>query len=426
MSSAAYNRLHRIFNTTSKPLKQNLTKPTIIPQPKTHKKRTFEPLPMSQLTNSLSTLKLFIDKFKRASNTGTFRYSYKYYEDVVNHLSHHRQHYYIEQILQHQKRYILDMASEPFVVRLISLYGKSRMFDHARKVFDEMPERNCPRTVLSANALLTACVNSKRFSEVPELFREVREDLGIEPDDVTYNVVIKGLCEMEDTDSALKAVNEMESKGLECGLYTYNTVLDALYRNGKILEADNQWEAMKSKNLEPDVRTYNAKVRGLVVDKRMTEAVGLLDEMRTNRVDPDVYTYNGLINGFVKNDDLMEVKKWYAEMVKNKIVPDSVTYRIIIAFACKKGEYKYGFELCKEGLAKEVNVGRMNLQGVLDGLLKESAVEEAKELVKLVNGSKFIFINSSCWLICNVGFGLLVAICFILKWLFLCFELALI
>ncbi|KAI3795773.1 hypothetical protein L1987_38432 [Smallanthus sonchifolius] len=410
MSSAASNRLRRIFNsntaatitsattTTTVSTSTNTSSKTIKQKPKNPKKITtipiklaFEPLPMSQLTNSLQNLKMFIDKFKRASNTGPFRYSYKYYEDVVNHLAHARQHYYIEQILEHQKRYKTDMTNEPFVVRLISLYGKSRMYDHARKVFDEMPELNCPRTVLSANALLTACVNSKRFNHVPELFREIREELAIEPDDVSYNVVIKAFCEMEDSDSALEMIDEMEEKGCKCSTYTFNTILDALYRNGNILEGDKQWEVMKSKNLEPDVRTYNAKVRGLVVGKRMTDAIGLVGEMKSNGVSPDVYTYNGLINGFVKEDELMEVKKWYGIMMENKIVPDSVTFRMIIAFACKKGDYKFGFELSKEGLMKGMNVGRSNLQEVLDGLMKESSIDEAKELVELVDGSKFIY-----------------------------------
>ncbi|KAK9051761.1 hypothetical protein SSX86_028389 [Deinandra increscens subsp. villosa] len=421
MSSAAYSRLRRIFNTTTtttsstavssstnttskivktKPKTPKITAavPTttvaaaaaVISRPKTEN-LAFEPLPTSQLTDSLRNLKTFIDKFKRASNAGPFRYRYKYYEDVVNHLANARQHYYIEQILEHQKRYKTDMANEPFVVRLISLYGKSRMYDHARKLFDEMPELNCPRTVLSANALLTACVNSKRSTEITELFRELREDFAIEPDDVSYNVVIKALCDTEAVDSALEMIDEMERNGCECNLYTYNTILDALYRNGKVSEGDKQWELMKSKNLEPDIRTYNAKVRGLVVDKRILEAVGLLDEMKGNGVNPDVYTYNGLINGFVKEDDLMEVKNWYAEMVKSKIVPDTVTFRIIISFASRKGDYKFGFELCKEGLIQKINVGRLNLEGVVEGLVKEAAIDEAKELVKLVNGSKFIY-----------------------------------
>nr|GFA34077.1 hypothetical protein [Tanacetum cinerariifolium] len=334
---------------------------------------------------------MFIDTFKRASNTGPFRYSYKYYEDVVSHLARARQYSYIEEILQHQKRYKTDMSNESFVVRLMSLYGKSRMYQHARKLFDEMPEFNCPRTVLSANALLAACVNSKRLNEMPELFRELREELCIEPDEVSYNVVIKAFCEMDATDSALLVIDEMERNGCQCSLYTYNTILDGLYGNGKISDADKLWEVMENKNIQPDVRTYNAKVRGLIVDKRINEAIGLLDVMRSNGVKPDVYTYNGLINGFVKEDNLVEVKKWYEEMVKNEIVPDSVTYRIIVPFASKKGDYLFGFEISKEGLLREINVGRSNLQGVLDGLLKLSASDESRELLMLVKASNFIY-----------------------------------
>lgn len=346
---------------------------------------------MSQLTDSLANLKMFIDTFKRASNSGPFRYSYKYYEEVVLHLARARQYSYIEEILQHQKRYKIDMSNESFVVRLMSLYGKSRMYEHARKLFDEMPEFNCSRTVLSANALLAACVNSKRLHEMPELFRELREELCIQPDEVSYNVVIKAFCEMDATDSALLVIDEMERNGCECSLYTYNTILDGLYGNGKISDADKLWEVMENKKIQPDVRTYNAKLRGLIVDKRINEAIELLDVMRGNGVKPDVYTYNGLINGFVKEDNMVEVKKWYEEMVKNEIVPDSVTYRIIVPFASKKGDYLFGFEVSKEGLLREINVGRSNLQGVLDGLLKLSASDESRELLKLVKASNFIY-----------------------------------
>ncbi|KVH96905.1 Pentatricopeptide repeat-containing protein, partial [Cynara cardunculus var. scolymus] len=106
--------------------------------------------------------------------------------------------------------------------------------------------------------------------------------------------------------------------------------------------------------------------------------------MKTKGVNPDVYTYNGLIHGFVKEDDLVAVKRWYTEMVANEIVPDSVTFRIIIPFASKKGDHRFGFELSKAGLLPEMNVGRLNLQGVVDGLVKEAAIDEAKELVELV------------------------------------------
>ncbi|CAH1434727.1 unnamed protein product [Lactuca virosa] len=363
---------------------------TIISRPN-NENLAFQPLPMSQLTASLGNLRSFIDQFKRASNLGPFRYSYKYYDDVVSHLARAKQHSYIEEILEHQKRYKTDMSNEAFVARLISLYGKSRMYDHARKLFDEMPELNCPRTVLSANALLTACVNSKKLNEMSELFRELRDEFSIDPDDVSYNIVIKAFCEMDATDSALLIANEMEKNGFKCNLYTYNTILDALYAEGNISEADKLWDEMKSKNLEPDVRTYNSKIRGLIIDKRITEAIGLLDEMKNKGVNPDVYTYNGLIHGFVKEDDLVEVKKWYRKMVENGVVPDSVTFRIIIPFASKKGDYKFGFDLSKEGLRMEINVGRLSLQGVLDGLVKESAIDEAKELVELVKGSDFIY-----------------------------------
>ncbi|XP_062014785.1 small ribosomal subunit protein mS79 (rPPR3b)-like [Rosa rugosa] len=101
----------------------------------------------------------------------------------------------IDEIVEDQKKYP-DFSDEDFTVRIISLYGKAGMFDNAGKVYDEMPQRNCERTVLSFNVLLGACVNSKKFDMVEKIFRDVPEKLSIEPDLVSYNTVIKASCKI--------------------------------------------------------------------------------------------------------------------------------------------------------------------------------------------------------------------------------------
>ncbi|XP_021719450.1 pentatricopeptide repeat-containing protein At3g13160, mitochondrial-like [Chenopodium quinoa] len=146
----------------------------------------------------------------------------------------------IEEILEDQKQY-KDITDEGFTVRFICLYGKAGMFDHAHKLFDEMPELNCKRTVLSYNALLGTCVNSKNFDKVDGFFRELPGKLSIKPDVVSYNTVIKAFCEMGSLDSALSLLDEMEKEGLRPNLITFNILLDAFYRKLRFLDGDKLW-----------------------------------------------------------------------------------------------------------------------------------------------------------------------------------------
>lgn len=64
------------------------------------------------------------------------------------------------------------------------------MFKNAQNVFDEMPVRSLP----AFNALLNACVNSKKLDLVEGMFKELPGKLSIKPDIRSYNVLIKGLC----------------------------------------------------------------------------------------------------------------------------------------------------------------------------------------------------------------------------------------
>ncbi|KAL0318910.1 UNVERIFIED_CONTAM: Pentatricopeptide repeat-containing protein, mitochondrial [Sesamum angustifolium] len=100
------------------------------------------------------------NQFKKKSNFRPFRGQRLVYKTTVRRLAKGGHFSYIHEILDHQKVYP-DIKDEHFTARLICLYGKAKMLDHALQLFDEMPELNCPRTVLSLNALMAACFPPK-------------------------------------------------------------------------------------------------------------------------------------------------------------------------------------------------------------------------------------------------------------------------
>lgn len=263
------------------------------------------------------------------------------------------------------------------------------MFDHAQKLFDEMPELNCERTVKSFNALLSACVNAKDYDKISEIFANVPEKLGIEPNVISYNTVIKAFCEMDSTDSAFLAIEEMEKNGLEPDSITFNTLLEAFYKNSRFSDAEKVWEMMREKRVIPNSRSYNPKLRALVSSNRISEAGELIEEMKREGVEPDSFSYNSLIKGFCDSDDLAEAKRWFSEMVKNGCKPDRVTYVVIGYLACKIGDFDYAFELCKEAINAKLVIHKTLAQRVVDGLVRESKMEEAEELVELGSSNNF-------------------------------------
>ncbi|XVE51210.1 hypothetical protein DITRI_Ditri02bG0021400 [Diplodiscus trichospermus] len=280
------------------------------------------------------------NKFKQSSESKRFRNSRRQaYANIVHRLATAKQFSLIYDILQHHKKY-KEISEEGFVVRLIILYGKAGMFEHAQKLFDEMPELKCERTVKSFNALLAACLYSKKLDYIEKLFKQLPQKLGIEPNLVSYNTIIKAFCEMGSLDSASLMLDEMQKKGVE-------------------------------------------------PEKRMEVAVNFVEEMRSKRLKLDVFTFNYMIRGFINEGELEGAKEWYNQIGKNDGAPDKQTYAMLVPFLCKKGDLRFATKVCKDIFARKKLVGAELLQLVVDELVKASMIEDAKELVELGKKTNF-------------------------------------
>ncbi|XP_027347371.1 pentatricopeptide repeat-containing protein At1g55890, mitochondrial-like [Abrus precatorius] len=333
-------------------------------------------------------LKNVVEKFKKASDVDRFRKKSGIYEVTVRRLAGAKRFRWIRDIIEHQKNYS-DISREGFSARLISLYGKAGMYRHAHKLFDELPQRNCERTVLSLNALLAAYVHSMKHGSVERLFRDLPNQLKIEPDLVSYNTFIKALCEMGSFDSALSVLKEMEDKGVNPDLITFNTLLDGLYSKGRFEDGEKLWGQMGAKNVVPNVRSYCSRLVGLAEEKKTGEAVEFFKEMEKEGHKPDVICINAMIKGFVNEGNLDEAKKWFGEIAKYDCDPHKATFAILLPFLCEKGDLKTAIEMCKERFNNRRLVAASLLQLVVDKLVSESMISEAKEIVELGRTNRY-------------------------------------
>ncbi|KAK6917404.1 Pentatricopeptide repeat [Dillenia turbinata] len=327
-------------------------------------------------------LKRLVEKFKKSSEIDRFRTKHGIYEEAVHRLAVKKKFQWIEEILEHQKTF-KDISKEGFTVRLISLYGKSGMFEHAVKVFDEMPDLKCERSIKSFNALLGACADSKKYDKIDEYFRGLSSKLSIKPDLISYNTVIKAYRDMGSLDSASLMLDEMEKNGIEPDLITFNTLLHGFYENNRFDDGEKLWARMEEKNVIPDVSSYRSRLHGLVNGKRMSDAVELVEKLQKYGPKPDVICYNALIKGFCNDGKLEEAQKWHKELVQKGCVPNKYTFGPFVKLLCEKCEFDKALEMCIESINHRSLMGAALLQQVVDGLVKTSKSEEAKKLVEL-------------------------------------------
>lgn len=164
-----------------------------------------------------------VDSSKKSSECPKFRQKRFQYVTAIRQLTEAKHFSGIIDIIEHQKN-CADIRNEGFVVRLITLYGQAKMDHHARKLFDEMPQLNCPRTVFSFNALLEAYFKSDKYDKIDSLFHELPPKLSIKPDLVSYNTGIKALCRAGLLDSSVYLMDEIENHGIKPNIVTCNTL----------------------------------------------------------------------------------------------------------------------------------------------------------------------------------------------------------
>lgn len=261
------------------------------------------------------------------------------------------------------------------------------MPDHALKTFDEMPATGCRhRTVKSFNATLKVLSQARKFDDVRSLFTEGPVKYGIELDEISYNTVIKVMCEMGRLDSAYLVMVEMERAGCKPDVVTYTTLISAAYKARRPEIGDGLWNLMVMRGVSPNLATFNVRIQYLINKRRAYQANWLLRKMNAWGIEPDELTYNLLIKGFCMMGELEMAKRIFFSIPGRGCKLNSRIYQTAIHYLCKGGEIDLAFVLCKESMEKNWFPSTDTIQALLKGLMINSKDWNARKIMKLVKG----------------------------------------
>ncbi|KAH7566433.1 hypothetical protein JRO89_XS08G0160000 [Xanthoceras sorbifolium] len=366
--SSSLRHFRRFSTTASATATATATSSISISQAKSKLRSEYDPDKALEIYSSLS---------KNYSSPVSSRYA----QDLtVRRLAKSRRFDDIETLIESHKK-DPKITQEPFLSTLIRSYGQAGMFDHAIRTFDQMDELGTPRSVISFNSLLSACIHSKLFDKVPLLFDEIPRKYDFCADKVSYGLLVKSYCETGSLDKALELLNEMENKGVEVTAVTFTTVFNSLYKHGKTEEAETLWSEMVKKGFELDVAAYNVRIMNAQGGKpeKLKE---LIDEMSSVGLKPDTITYNFLMTCYCKNEMMEEANRVYKGLEGNGCNPNAATFRTLIYYLCKSGDYEKGYKLFKESVRMHKIPDFMTMKLLVEGLVKKKKMKEAKGLIR--------------------------------------------
>ncbi|KAJ4891624.1 Pentatricopeptide repeat-containing protein [Raphanus sativus] len=171
---------------------------------------------------------------------------------------------------------------------LIIMYAKCGYVEYARKVFDEITDKD----TVSWNSMIVGYSLAGEMEEVVGLFRRMEEEEGVEPDERTLVSVLGACAHLGDlkTGRFLEGVAIRKKIGLSSFL---GPKLISMYgKCGELDSASRVFNQMVNK----DRVAWNAMITVYSQNGRSMEAIKLFREMEDSRVSPDAVTLSTVLS----------------------------------------------------------------------------------------------------------------------------------
>ncbi|XP_042496757.1 pentatricopeptide repeat-containing protein At1g80150, mitochondrial [Macadamia integrifolia] len=309
------------------------------------------------------------------------------FEDTVSRLAGANRFDYIENLLEHQKT-LAQGRREGFIVRIIMLYGKVGMMEHALQTFYTMHLFGCTRTVMSFNAALKVLAQTLDLGAIQVFLDEVPRRFCISPDVFSLNIIMKAFCEIGILDSAYLIMVEMEKVGIRPDVVTYTTLISAFYKHGRSEIANGLWNLMVHKGCLPNLATFNARIQYLVNQRRAWKANALMAKMQLLRINPDDLTINLVIKGFYLAGFPKMARRVYLALCGEGYKPNRMIYQTLIHYDCKTEDFNLAFRLCKDSMERNWFPSVDTISKLLEGLQKKAEYRKARIIMMLVQRRK--------------------------------------
>lgn len=197
--------------------------------------------------------------------------------------------------------------------KLVKTYAKLGNLEDARKVFDNICERN----VLVWNAMFTGYACNGFSEETLNLYFQMQKE-GIQPDDFTFSLVLKACAGLLSLQEGRKIHNHIVRSGIEPGVYVVAGLIDMYAKCGSVEDARHVFDKMPQKNLV----SWTAMIGGYVQNGDPDAALKFFNQMLMGGVVPNAFTVTNVISACVHLGALQQCKWIHAYVIRSGFLSD--------------------------------------------------------------------------------------------------------
>ncbi|XP_059661998.1 putative pentatricopeptide repeat-containing protein At1g03510 [Cornus florida] len=266
-----------------------------------------------------------------------------------------------------------SLLSNPFVAcALVDMYGKCGSLSLARKLFDEIPERN----VVVWNSMISLYTHSNDLPKALQLF----ECINVTPNASTFNSIIGGLSEMEDGSfKAIMFYRRMQNMGLKPNLITVLALLSSCVG----IAALNLIKEIHGYSIRNDIDPHPQLRSGLV------EAYGRCGCLENARFvfqsmrERDVVAWSSLISAYALHGEARAALEIFGQMELAEVKPDGITFLGVLKACSHSGfadEARMYFARMRDDYGVEPSSNHYSC--LVDVLSRAGRLYEAYEVIR--------------------------------------------
>lgn len=244
----------------------------------------------------------------------------------------------VDQILSFSR----STNSVSVLTAVLNLYAKFGRIGDARKIFDEIPEKD----IITWNAMIGGYSQNRQPNEAIELFRQMQEQRGskVRPDGVTMVGLISSCAQMGALGLGEWVHAYIEKNEIELDVFLVTALIDMYARCGDLNRSRLLFWGMP----KGDLASWNAMIKGLAIHGKGNEALEIFSMMERSRVVPNYITFVGLLSA-CSHGGLVEkgLELFYSMQSQYSIAPRIELYGCVVDLLGRAGRLTEAYEFIK-------------------------------------------------------------------------------
>ncbi|KAF5733085.1 pentatricopeptide repeat-containing protein [Tripterygium wilfordii] len=271
---------------------------------------------------------------------------------------------------------------------LLTALGRHSEFKKMNGLMEKMKEMDIQPDVVTFGILINHSCKYRRVDEALEVFERMNggkesDAISVRPDVIIYNTLIDGFCKVGRQQEGLGLVERMRSQtGCAPNTVTYNCLIDGFAKAGEIEKARELFDQMIKEGVLPNVITLNTVVDGMCRHGRISAAVNFFNEMQSFGLKGNATTYTVLINAFCNVNNIDKALELFDQMLTKRCPPDAIVYYTLISGLSQAGRLDDASSIASK--AKEAGYGLdvVCYNTLIGGFCRKNDIHRAFEMIK--------------------------------------------